>query len=364
MAHIWQQNGSQFVHGSRSEYHDILPPGIYNLEFNPMLGFSLNRIMDKFTFDGELYDLETDFITRALKFWEHTNKNFGILLNGVRGTGKSITAKQIANALNLPVILITKDEEGLPEYLSEINQDACFFLDEYEKNFSDSDSLLSVLDGTLSNAYKKMWILTTNTTYISENLKERPGRIRYIKDYGNLSEEQINKILSRTLNDLSRAQEVLDFIVGLNIITVDIVKEIVEEINFFNGPIKDFENIFNTTKSKRKVDIYLLDENGKFIDDLPVFKGLNWKHQDWEPFDNFYINGTYIGDIGEVYSENHLKIKLCVPHRPDQKFVINQMLKLLEKPLINEENISRDFEQQVYLQIVPKIDYTQFQYLI
>ena len=44
--------------------------------------------VDKFEFDFELLGLEQKFIDHALKSYENTTGNFGILLNGVKGTGK------------------------------------------------------------------------------------------------------------------------------------------------------------------------------------------------------------------------------------------------------------------------------------
>ncbi len=64
--------------------------------------------------------------------------NMGVLLNGVKGTGKSVTAKLICNELKnfLPIIIVDKAYEGLPQFISKIQQEVIIFIDEFEKVFT------------------------------------------------------------------------------------------------------------------------------------------------------------------------------------------------------------------------------------
>lgn len=86
----WIKNGSVFrkVEGSIANIESI-PVGIYNVNFNPMAGWSLEQTGEKFTFDYKVYGLQSNFIDYVLKTFENTKGNFGILLNGVKGTGKN-----------------------------------------------------------------------------------------------------------------------------------------------------------------------------------------------------------------------------------------------------------------------------------
>ena len=66
----------------------------------------LEEYAPEFHFDFKVYGLEHDFIDHVMKTFENTTSNLGILLNGTKGTGKTVTAKILANKMNLPVIIV------------------------------------------------------------------------------------------------------------------------------------------------------------------------------------------------------------------------------------------------------------------
>ena len=108
---------------------------------------------------------------------------------------KTVTAKELCNHLQLPVILVQSmgddTNDKLIKYLSTaIDFDCIFFFDEYEKEFKDSSDVLSFMDGTYNSIYRKIFLLTTNKLNVDSNLLGRPSRIRYKKSFGNLSEEE------------------------------------------------------------------------------------------------------------------------------------------------------------------------------
>lgn len=90
MENKWIKQGGNFkIVPSSISVENELPVGIYSISQNPMNGeLSLDYVADKFEFDFELLGLEQKFIDHALKSYENTTGNFGILLNGVKGTGK------------------------------------------------------------------------------------------------------------------------------------------------------------------------------------------------------------------------------------------------------------------------------------
>lgn len=85
----WVQNGPVFrrVVGNIANV-DSIPVGIYSIKFNPMEGWSLEQTGEKFTFDYKVYGLQQQFVQHVLKTFKNTKGNLGILLNGVKGTGK------------------------------------------------------------------------------------------------------------------------------------------------------------------------------------------------------------------------------------------------------------------------------------
>jgi len=90
----------------------------------------LTRVFDAFTFDYKVYGLETAFVNRVVKTYENTKGNLGVLLNGVRGTGKTVSSKIIANSLKQPVIIVDNPFNATVDFLSAIPQDITIFLDQ------------------------------------------------------------------------------------------------------------------------------------------------------------------------------------------------------------------------------------------
>lgn len=208
--------------------------------------------------------------------FENTTSNLGILFNGVKGTGKTITAKIIANKTKLPVILINAPYPGLADFISKINSPCVLFFDEFEKNFNTDKGhdleLLSIMDGVFNSPYRRVFLLTTNKLYINENFIGRPSRIRYKKSFGNLSTDVIMEYLNDCLEDKSRVQEVLSFIDSLAISTIDILKSVVEELNIHKCSINDFKSFINVEQAKYFYSVqytyYGLDEENS----IPIFR--------------------------------------------------------------------------------------------
>lgn len=234
---IQVQTGINFnrMQGPIISYNEI-PVGVYKISMSKQ-GFYLEYVMSEFVFDYKIYGLQEDFINHVIKTYnEAQTGNLGILLNGTKGTGKTVAAKMIANRLHLPVIIVQNmgQEMNLQmmNYLStEINFDCVFFFDEYEKTFDKDTTILSFMDGVYNSESRKVFLLTTNTLSIDRNLIGRPSRILYLKKFGNLEIEAASEFLDDTLNNKEYKQEVLEFINLLSISTIDILKSVVKEIN-------------------------------------------------------------------------------------------------------------------------------------
>lgn len=249
---IWVQTGINFnrMQGPIISY-DKIPVGVYKISMSKQ-GFYLEYVMSEFVFDYKIYGLQEDFINHVIKTYnESKTGNLGILLNGTKGTGKTVAAKMIANKLHLPVIIVQNmgTELNLPmmNYMStEINFDCIFFFDEYEKTFNEDTTILSFMDGVYNSTSRKVFLLTTNNLTIDRNLIGRPSRIMYLKKFGNLETEVASKFLDDTLDNREYKQEVLEFIELLSISTIDILKSIVKEINIHGiEEFRKFKSYFN-----------------------------------------------------------------------------------------------------------------------
>ena len=232
---IWIQDGNTFMKGSATTkaHPEGLPKGIYEVK-ESMTGYYLNRLGDSFIFNYKLYGINNEFIEHFIKTYNNTTGNLGILFNGIKGTGKTVTAEELCNRLELPVIIVKscKGEDDMLEFLAtQINFDCIFFFDEYEKEFKESSSVLSFMDGVHNSQYRKIFLLTTNELEINDNLLGRPSRIRYVRSFGNLPEETTLELLNDILIDKGAIEPVLDLIRQMQIVTVDLVKALAQEVN-------------------------------------------------------------------------------------------------------------------------------------
>lgn len=325
---IWLQDGNVFSQGSATtvSHPEGLPKGVYEVKVS-MTGFYLSKIAESFTFDYKLYGLNQKFIDYVLKTYENTTGNLGVLLDGIKGTGKTVTAKELCNNLQLPVILVQSmgdSNDKLIKYLSTtINFDCIFFFDEYEKEFKDSSDVLSFMDGTYNSIYRKVFLLTTNELKVDPNLLGRPSRIRYKKSFSNLSEEVTREILNDILEDKTAIEKVIELTHSMNIITIDLIKAIATEINIHGvEALPDIKETFNIEFSRftylyrevqvRHCDLKFTPENIKSIlKDFYKFKEI--KKKDWEKYTReerkFYNEWSprFSEDYGSTTEDKELK---------------------------------------------------------
>jgi hypothetical protein len=262
MINNWVKSGNDYFIREVSQNNSIIPVGIYKVNENPQTGeIYITHVQDKFDFPYKIYGIETDFINRVKTTYDNnTGGNLGLLLNGVKGTGKTVTSKQICNALNIPVLLIHAPYVGIPSFINEIQQNVIIFIDEFEKIYHDHDhTVLTVMDGALDNGYRKVFLLTTNQLYVNDNLLQRPGRVRYLKTYGDLTLSVITEIVDNKLTRPELREDTIEFISNLEMITVDIVKAIVDEVNIHNEAPNVFKDVFNIKTLNDKYNVFEIE---------------------------------------------------------------------------------------------------------
>ena len=254
---MFAKTGNTYFNQDADDFVGELPVGVFQLNFDPRKGYFLVRTADNFTVDAEPEAVDTKFVERVLKMYaSEPNKNLGILMSGLKGTGKTVTAKLLCNTLNLPVICIGQsfnsiEDNGhsLASYISSISQEIVVLVDEYEKIFSEENTtMLKLLDAAYTTCCKRLYILTSNSLAVNANVLGRPSRIRYIKTFGNLDETTVRHLLQKFLNveQLVYLDEIVNYIKLLNPITVDIVKALSKEINMFGFDYDWLSSVFNT----------------------------------------------------------------------------------------------------------------------
>lgn len=315
MKNKWWRTGNSFYLAETSDEYNILPKGVYKVNYDEMKHCLYHeRIADEFTFSFKLYNLENSFIDRVVKTYNNTKGNLGILLNGQKGTSKSVTAKQIANKLGLPVIIIHEKHDGIASFINELQQDTVIFFDEYEKIYNNYDhSILTVMDGILDNDFRKTFLLTTNDLHVNTNLLQRPGRIRYLKPFGDLSLEVIIEVIDDRLVHKEFKEKCIEFIASLETITIDIVNAVIDEVNIHHESPEAFKDVFNVAAIKNVFNIYKIIEKGKIITEEVLYKEvkLNYiKITNQEVNEDLRVNNEHEGTIKMILNDDVIVIEV------------------------------------------------------
>jgi DNA-directed RNA polymerase subunit F len=293
---MWSHNKANYRQYSKADDTEHLPVGIYELKYDSMGALYLEKQKTQYEFTYKLYG-DDSFPHRVVTVFNAGTANLGVILSGLKGTGKTVQAKQICNLAKLPVILVTQDyNEGkdLADYLTSINQDVVVMCDEYEKVFKRGNGLLSVMDGAQASNYKRLFVLTMNSLNVADALLDRPSRVHYLKKFRNLNEDVIREIMADLLKYQEFSDEIVDYLKSLNIVTIDIVKTVIQEVNLFQESPRHFKDILNISvaRSGQRWNIYddagvLLHENVFATHPMPLKKNT---YLDFVDFADFPVN--------------------------------------------------------------------------
>ncbi len=233
--------------GNSLDIQEELPTGNYTLKFNPMEGFYLEEV-DSFRMPSRIYGDCLRNADRIVNTFIKRDGNTGVLLTGEKGSGKTLLARQIAIQSGLPVIIINSDFSGdnFNSFLSSITQPCIVFLDEFEKTYTreSQEKILTLLDGTYQS--KKLFLLTSNDKWrIDSNMRNRPGRIFYLIEFGGLAEEFITEYCRDNLDNQSYLADVIQVSRLFDVFNFDLLTAIVEESNRYSENPKDLIGLLN-----------------------------------------------------------------------------------------------------------------------
>lgn len=234
-----------------------LGPHVYSIE-ESFGNFYLIDEQDKFALPEKIFNWnfhDYNYILHSIKM---SSSNIGVILNGVKGTGKTLMLKRLCNELNMPVIKVDsmpttdKTKEMMRWIDNSIKVSAIYVFDEFEKKFDQSaqKEMLSFFDGVSDATIKRVFLITSNQFNIDQNFISRPGRIRYVLSFDNIKDSKmVIEYFNYELPGLEQAQ--LDWIVkyvnSKECCTFDIFSKIAEEIrlNGFDAFKEVGSKIFN-----------------------------------------------------------------------------------------------------------------------
>lgn len=149
--------GNRFqVYGDDVKTYKELPIGTYTIGFHPQMGIWLSVHNNLQIGEEKVYGSHGHKVEKVFNSFDKSERNFGIILSGKKGIGKSLFARMIADAAikrEMPVIVVDSPIPGISNFLSSIEQEVVIIFDEFEKTFARNDDgdpqvgLLSLFDG-------------------------------------------------------------------------------------------------------------------------------------------------------------------------------------------------------------------------
>ena len=247
------RNGNNF-RVSAEEALDIqtsLPVGNYTVKFNDQGGFFFLEMVDSFKQVPKLYGDTTKHAKRIIQTYLDRPNSTGVMLNGEKGSGKTLLAKTLsieASYLDIPTIIINTNYTGdiFNKFLQDIEQPCVILFDEFEKVYDneDQEKALTLLDGVFPS--RKLFVITCNDKWrVNEHMRNRPGRIYYMLDFKGLDPQFIEDYCNDVLVNKHYITKIIEISALFEQFNFDMLKALVEEMNRYNESPQDALKMLN-----------------------------------------------------------------------------------------------------------------------
>lgn len=259
------------IYGETVKTYRNLPPLTYEACFSKNSGFFLVEHPFLEVREEKIYGVHNHRLDKVFRAYSLTNRNFGIILSGIKGAGKSLFARLLAETAvdkNMPVILVKEAIPGIASFLSSIEQEVVVIFDEFEKTYAEQEDynpqveLLSLFDGL--DGGKKMFVITCNEV---ENLNEffvnRPGRFHYHFVITSPSGEEVEEYMRDKL--LPQYHEMIPRVKNLCLtsdITYDSLRAIAFELNM-GSTLEETLDDLNIDMGEKVYDIEIIFKDGR-----------------------------------------------------------------------------------------------------
>lgn len=279
---IWQQRADTFWPGSTALQTKKIPPGIYRYEMTDN-GWYLAKTSDRYIFPYKIYGVNESILSRIKRAWQGLSGNFGVLLNGLKGTGKTVTAQQIVNWAIDEGIMVLNVHSPIPlaTVMAQIEQPMLVLFDEFEKTHDETafpgaqQELLSAIDGLSRNEFRRLFLFTTNVKKVNDNLIDRPSRIRYNWEFGRVNNELIEMLIADILKPklMHLKHDIFQYLNSRAVLTIDVVKTVINECNTFEESPEAFKTIMNLSeKTPGAFKVEIIDDLGITVEVSSWFK--------------------------------------------------------------------------------------------
>jgi len=322
--------GSSFqVYGEDVKTYRELPIGSYNVEFHKMKGFYLTSRHDLSVNEEQVYGNSEEKVAKVLNSYERmTGRNFGVLLSGQKGIGKSLFVRVLAEkaiAAHYPVLIVSIAIPGIADFISSIDQDCVVVFDEFEKTFkpqddyNPQDEMLSLFDGI--DGGHKLFIVTCNDLDdISKYMLNRPGRFHYHFTMKPPTQEEVEQYM-RDKVDPQYEQAIQDVVqlAGAVDMPYDFLRAIAFELNQ-GYSLKETMRDLNITKTNNlQFDIKAYRKDNVVYEAWSVRLDLTSRDMEWISVSNYDSNSGKRDSI-------NLKIRPCMAHLVGNEYIINEQI--------------------------------------
>lgn len=234
-------SGNTFqIYGDSLKTYGQLPAGTYEVGFSKFSGFFLTAHNDLTVNEAKVYGCTEQKVQKVLNSFSKVDRNFGVILSGRKGIGKSLFARLLAihaREIGIPLILVSAYYPGIANFLTSIEQEVIVLFDEFEKTFASKDDdapqeeLLPMFDGL--DGGKKLFVVTCNeVNKLNSYLLNRPGRFHYHFILSNPNPDEIREYLTDKLEEqyYPFIKKVVSFAAYTDL-TYDILRAIAFELN-------------------------------------------------------------------------------------------------------------------------------------
>lgn len=292
--------GERIINKPTGLDYDLVNGKVYNLKWDRYNGVSYFGEDGSLSLPAKVYTTKSDdiFIKRVNTYFQKTSKlSTGVMLSGIKGTGKTVMAKVIAKNSNLPIIVVDEDYPTgrINDFFRKFETPVTIIFDEVDKHW-DTENLLGWLDGVQTNAKKLVLFTCNNEDRVNDYLKDRCSRVRYIRHF----EANDNaRFLREILRDKGIAEDNIEntytFIVNnFGLLSIDNILSFIDEKLLF--PELSNEEIFN--------DMNISSKRGK--------KNIVEETSDYENEENEDDDWLYDDDEEEYEEDESLhKIVMC-----------------------------------------------------
>jgi hypothetical protein len=220
------------------DLRNALPVGTYTVRVC-LEGFYLEET-DEFNLKGKIYGKTPRQADRILATFQDRPNATGVLLNGEKGSGKTMLAKMVsakAKEMGISTLIINSSFNGdaFNSFMMAISEPCVVIFDEFEKVYDEKEqeAILTLLDGVFPS--KKLFILTVNDKYkVNSHMRNRPGRIFYMIEYKGLDAEFIKEYCEDNLVNKTHILQVCRLTLLFDSFNFDMLKALVEEMNRYD----------------------------------------------------------------------------------------------------------------------------------